>query len=382
MAESQNGRIGIAGFQTVRSSRIRTDPARDEDSHQPPPQLVGNPALVERLRLEFHPDGGGAVGQRFDADDVERRQDQRSPHRVLLHRHADLPDGSEHAIDVFVVGHADVDDRVGKLFAEVCQRRDGAVRKYLYRAFDVPKHDGAQVDLFDAAGDAVDASQITDADLVLEDQKEARDDVAHQILRPEADGQAGDAGAGQDRHDVDGQLAHHHQDPDEHDRDRDQAGEDAAERRGTPLPFEIGRRVAPRELELQVVDRQVGRAHDDEGADQDDGHVDAMRHGPVQEIARLPGRLGISETVEGERDAGDGGDAIGEQRQRPNQLLRAGMNRRAVFGADDLERAEQPMDDRVRDADGHGGDDEREDNDTNRGVANGGHRFGLTTSGS
>ena len=53
--------------------------------------------------------------------------------------------------------------------------------------------------------------------------------------------------------------------------------------------------------------------------------------------------------------------------------LRAGMNRGAVFGADDLERAEQPMDDRVRDPDGHGGDDERKDDDTNRRVAGGGH---------
>jgi hypothetical protein len=49
------------------------------------------------------------------------------------------------------------------------------------------------------------------------------------------------------------------------------------------------------------------------------------------------------------------------------------MNRGAVFGADDLEPAEQPMDDRVRDPDGHGGDDERKDDDTNGGVADVGH---------
>ena len=29
----------------------------------PAPELVGDSALVERLRLELHPDGGGPVGQ-------------------------------------------------------------------------------------------------------------------------------------------------------------------------------------------------------------------------------------------------------------------------------------------------------------------------------
>ena len=38
---------------------------------------------------------------------------------------------------------------------------------------------------------------------------------------------------------------------------RHQARQDAAERRRAPLPFEVGRRVPPRQLELQVLDRQV-----------------------------------------------------------------------------------------------------------------------------
>ena len=57
------------------------------------------------------------------------------------------------------------------------------------------------------------------AHLILEDQEEPRDHVAHQVLRAEADGQPGDAGAGEDRHDVDRQLAQQHQDRDEPDRD-------------------------------------------------------------------------------------------------------------------------------------------------------------------
>ena len=53
--------------------------AADERAQQPPPQLVGDLALVERLRLEPDADGRGAVGERLDADDLDRRQDQRRP---------------------------------------------------------------------------------------------------------------------------------------------------------------------------------------------------------------------------------------------------------------------------------------------------------------
>ena len=52
--------------------------------------------------------------------------------------------------------------------------------------------------------------------------------------------------------------------------DRDHARQDAAERRGAALPFEIAGAVPPRQLELQVLDGEIRRAHDDERADDDD----------------------------------------------------------------------------------------------------------------
>ena len=73
------------------------------------------------------------------------------------------------------------------------------------RAFAVTHLDGAQLDLFDDAGDAVDPREIADAHLIFEDQKEPGDDVAHQILRAESDRQAGNARA-QDQ----GAFALHH----------------------------------------------------------------------------------------------------------------------------------------------------------------------------
>ena len=69
---------------------------------------------------------------------------------------------------------------------------------------------------------------------------------------------------------------------------RDHARQDAAERRGAALPLEVGAAVPPRQLELQVLDRQVGGADDDERADDDDDEVDAVRQHPVDEAAADP----------------------------------------------------------------------------------------------
>ena len=87
-------------------------------------------------------------------------------------------------------------------------------------AVDIAQHDRAQVDLLDVAGHAVDAREVADADLIFENEEEPRDHVADEILRAEADRQPRNPGAGQDRHDVDAELAQQHQDGDEADRPR------------------------------------------------------------------------------------------------------------------------------------------------------------------
>ena len=96
------------------------------------------------------------------------------------------------------------------------------------------------------------------------------------------------------------------------------------------------------QLELQVLDRQVGGADDDERADEDDDEVDAVRRAASAPSSRGSHRGSLTPNrVERERDAGERGDAVGEQRQRAHQLPRARVNGRAVLGADDVERAEQ-----------------------------------------
>src|SRR5690606_40113029 len=70
-----------------------------------------------------------------------------------------------------------------------------------------------------------------DADLVLENDEEAADDVLDERLRAEADRQAHDARAGKDGRDVETEVAQHHQAGD----DRDEGGEDVLDRKSTRL---------------------------------------------------------------------------------------------------------------------------------------------------
>ena len=291
----------------------------------------------------------------------------------MLHRRAHFADGTHHAVHVLGIGDAQVDDRVRVLLAQVRERRNHAVRKHLNRALLVPHHDGAQVDLFHRAADAVDARDVADADLILENQEESRDHVAHQILRAEADRQAGDPGAGENRQDVDRQLAQQHEHGDESDGDRHQAREDTAERRRAPLPLEVGFRVTPSELVLQMLDREVRRADDDEGAGDDDGEVHAVADQPVAEQPRVPARFADAEARQRERHARQRRDAVRQQHQRPDQLPRARLHRRAVLAAHDVERVEHAADNRLHDAHDDRGEHEQQHDHRDGRVLDVGH---------
>ena len=65
-----------------------------------------------------------------------------------------------------------------------------------------------------------DGDGVADLHGVLQQQEDAGDQVLHQLLRAEADRHADDAGAGQQRRDVDADLAQHHQAGDDQDGDQ------------------------------------------------------------------------------------------------------------------------------------------------------------------
>jgi hypothetical protein len=180
------------------------------------------------------------------------------------------------------------------------------------------------------------------------------------ILCAEADGETGDARAGENRHDVDRQLAQQHQYCHEHHGGGHQAGQNAAQRGRPPLPFEVGGSVAARQLELQMPDRKIGGARDDECPGQDQQHVDPVGRRPAAQRARIPARVADAEPRQRERDARERGDAIGEHRQSADQLFGARLHCRAIVLVGDVERRQQPVHQRLRDADDNRGNRERE----------------------
>ncbi len=97
----------------------------------------------------------------------------------------------------------DVEHGEREVFRHVGQLGDHAVGNHVHRAVVAAQRDRPQADRLDESGLAVDRDHVAEANLVFEDQEEAGDDVADEILRAEADGQAGDPRPGQDRPNVD-----------------------------------------------------------------------------------------------------------------------------------------------------------------------------------
>ena len=85
--------------------------------------------------------------------------------------------------------------------------RDLAVGHVPHGAVDVAQAGRAQADGLDDAGRLADVDDVADAVLVLDEHEDAGDEVLHEALRAEADGDADDAGAGDERAEVDAELA-------------------------------------------------------------------------------------------------------------------------------------------------------------------------------
>ena len=76
---------------------------------------------------------------------------------------------------------------------------------------DIAHHSGAKFDLLDRAGRSAHVDEVADAVLVLDDDEDTGDEIGDQGLGPEADRQADDAGACDERAQVEPQLAQHRQ---------------------------------------------------------------------------------------------------------------------------------------------------------------------------
>ena len=105
----------------------------------------------------------------------------------------------------------DIDGDAAPRPRHVGHLRDLAVRDDVKRARGVAQVDEAQRDVLDRALDGADANDVAERELVLELKEEARDEVAHEALRTERDGEPDDAGARQQWRDVEVELIEDHE---------------------------------------------------------------------------------------------------------------------------------------------------------------------------
>ena len=164
--------------------------------------------------------------------------------------------------------------------------------------FQIAQHDRPQLDRFDEPADPIDLGDITDADLVLQNDEEAGDQVLDQGLGAEADGQAKDAGAGEDRHHIDVEFSQQHE-RGEHQHHRGERILHQAAERSRPLGalrnIERRRRLVRHTL-LDTVSHCGDHAHCKIGHHGNRGHAHAMLEEPA----------GKERQFQADRDAGPG----------------------------------------------------------------------------
>ena len=118
------------------------------------------------------------------------------PAVLLGHRLRGLPDDLLHSRDVLGVGHRHVDDGRGPALAVVADLQDLAVPDVPDDAAAVTQPGDAQPDRLDRADGAhAGVDEVADAVLVLEDEEDPGQEVLHERLGAEAQGDPDDARA-------------------------------------------------------------------------------------------------------------------------------------------------------------------------------------------
>jgi hypothetical protein len=114
-----------------------------------------------------------------------------------------VPDHGQGAVDVLFVGDPDVHHRPGPAPGHVADHLDLAVGHDVDRALDIAQDDHPEGHLLHRPALPSGLDHVPDGELVLEQDEEAREEVLDQALGPERHGEAQDAGAREDRADVD-----------------------------------------------------------------------------------------------------------------------------------------------------------------------------------
>src|SRR5690606_24498389 len=200
--------------------------------------LAADRPLPARKRLDAGLDNHDRFAELIDTDDLDRLEHEGTELRILLDLGAHAPQDVGDPVGVFAVRHAHVEDVERELAGHVRHRRDRAVGKDVDGAVEAAQDGRAQIDLLDESTRSVDDDHVAHAQLVLHEHEESADDVAHEVLRAEAHGQADDARAGQNRRHVEADFAQDHDERDRPDGHADGAADDAGNRVGALFEFE------------------------------------------------------------------------------------------------------------------------------------------------
>ena len=235
--------------------------------------LAADGPLANGLGFDAGLDDDGGVGEFIDAEHVERFQDGIAELLVGLHFGTDVSENLGDAVGVFLVGNADVEDVVGEDVGHVGDGGDGAVGEDVNDAIEAAEDCGAEVDFLDLAAGAIEDADVVDADLVFDEHEEAADDVLDKGLGAKAEGDAGDAGAGEDGGEVEAHLAEGGHDGDEPEGDGEGFADDAGEGVGALGHLDLAAGVAAHDVEdvqLDAADDATEEPLGDERGKEDD----------------------------------------------------------------------------------------------------------------
>jgi hypothetical protein len=167
-------------------------------------------------------------------------------------------------------------------------------------AFKVAKHDCAQVDRFDEPARAVDLGDVSDAHLILQNDEKATQHVAYERLSAKTDRQPKNAGAGQDRRNVDTKLIENHQERDADDDHGQNVLQHGAERSCPLCTLQCRDSGAPGQFQLEMprenaeasekAVRQQGNQRDSETGAEKPRAQRRRRQAPARLPSDSPGR--------------------------------------------------------------------------------------------
>ena len=206
----------------------RADALRVEAGLDAGPHLPGHAPLLHGRGLEGDPDRDLVGGDGLDAPDLRLLDDHALEVLVVPQVVGDLAQHRPHPRDVLPVGDRHVEHRAGPVLALVAHPEDLAVADVPDRPVDVAQPGDAEADGLDGAAGRAQVDDVAHAQLVLEDHEGAGQEVLDEVLGAEAQGDADDPCAGDDRPDVVVQLGQHHRDDDRHDDAGDHALEQVA----------------------------------------------------------------------------------------------------------------------------------------------------------